>query len=480
MRRNESFGLGAIHADDELLDRLGRRDDVDSFESMGGLESLLAQWTAQIDTDAESVADRSGPWGLRGRGADSGAEVTPIVPRTVRIPMSRAAAVAGALVITMSGGGVAAAMTGQDVPLMSKFVASARPAAPEATPTSGQQLDDAVVAAIGSRLRAGQPQEARKIVSALEQIVGANPDPALAAKVDQLSQQVEQAEILAAGVPTSTSSPTDLPSVLAAIGPTTTVLGLPSSPVSALTTVTSGPLAPTTPTSTEQPPVVVPPTTPSISPDEPREGAPTTTPSTPSTGTSSPSTIPGVPTSPSGSGTSTSDPSTPSTPSTGSPTSGSTSSPTHGTSPTPSDTATSSGVRPTLPTPSAPVTGVSPSVPPTSAEPEEPATTPSPTPTPTAQPPSSSAPGGSTSVSPTTGTSDATSEPTSRTGSTSVSTTSVGTSKVTATKKARKKVLSRGGTSSQRVRSAAARPATSVPNRAVVPSTSTATSLPTS
>lgn len=63
MTRDESVGLGAIHADDDLLDRLGRRDDA----SFDGIEAMLASWTAQIDADARATADRSGPWGLRGQ-----------------------------------------------------------------------------------------------------------------------------------------------------------------------------------------------------------------------------------------------------------------------------------------------------------------------------------------------------------------------------------------------------------------------------
>ncbi|MDO5712645.1 MAG: hypothetical protein Q4P32_13040, partial [Micrococcales bacterium] len=324
MRRDESLGLGAIHADDELLDRLARRDDIESFD---GLEALLAQWTAQIDGDAEAVSDRTGPWGLRGRGGRAACEheLLPAVPRTVRVPVSRAAAIAGALVITMSGGGVAAALTGQDVPLMSSIVAKARPVAPVATSTSVQKIDDAVAAAVGSRLRHGQPQEARKIVVALQDIAGSNPDPIFAAQVQQLDQAVGQAEILAAGGPATTASPTDLPSVLA-LGPTTSVaLGLPSSPAAALISVTAGPLTPTTSGSVKQPPVAVTASPQSTDGDGPRRSQ-------------APSTSATIPATASGSGSSSSN-----SPVNGGPTAASTSGrPPHGTTSPPS------GTRPTI------------------------------------------------------------------------------------------------------------------------------------
>ena len=77
MTRDESLGLGAIHADDDLLDRIGRRDNA----SFDGLEAMLASWTAQIDADAAAMDDRTGPLGLRGKSpAVAGAIAPQIAP----------------------------------------------------------------------------------------------------------------------------------------------------------------------------------------------------------------------------------------------------------------------------------------------------------------------------------------------------------------------------------------------------------------
>lgn len=244
MNRDESLGLGAIHADDELLDRLGRRQEP----SDDGIELLLASWTAAIDVDEQAMADRTGPLGLRGQQTQAAQTVvlrerTRPAPRTIRIPGSRAAAVAAALALTMSGGGVAAAMTGQDVPLVPTFISKALsvPVVP-AEPTPTEKMDDVLSKAVENKLAAGQTQAAREIVQGMQAGLGPNSDPSLKAHIDSLDARVDQAMGAADPTATTTTSTTTTPALVAIAAPTT-ALGLPTSAVIATTVLTTGPLA---------------------------------------------------------------------------------------------------------------------------------------------------------------------------------------------------------------------------------------------
>ena len=98
--------LGAIRADDDLLDALGRREGV----AGDGLSGLLAAWTDEIDS------------GLRP--APTAARARPRILR-LRVRGHRVAAVVGVFALTMSGAGMAAALTGADLPLMSQLRAVA-------------------------------------------------------------------------------------------------------------------------------------------------------------------------------------------------------------------------------------------------------------------------------------------------------------------------------------------------------------------
>ena len=96
--------LGAIRADDDLLDALGRREGV----AGDGLSGLLAAWTDEIDSGL-----RSAPTVVQAR------------PRILRLRGHRVAAVVGAFALAMSGAGMAAALTGADLPLVSQLRAVA-------------------------------------------------------------------------------------------------------------------------------------------------------------------------------------------------------------------------------------------------------------------------------------------------------------------------------------------------------------------
>lgn len=88
------FGLDDIQADDAYLDRLANREEL----SGEGLDALLGAWVREIDNDAEEMAGTPMPWaGTPG-------------PKTRSLHVHRAAAVAGALVVTLSGGMAAVAL----------------------------------------------------------------------------------------------------------------------------------------------------------------------------------------------------------------------------------------------------------------------------------------------------------------------------------------------------------------------------------
>lgn len=93
MTGGNMFGLDGIQSDDELLDRLAARESDSDDE----LEALLGAWVREIEEDAEEVAGTPMPWMGQARPK----------PRSVKV--HRAAAVAGALVVTLSGGMAAVA-----------------------------------------------------------------------------------------------------------------------------------------------------------------------------------------------------------------------------------------------------------------------------------------------------------------------------------------------------------------------------------
>ncbi|STD03127.1 Uncharacterised protein [Dermatophilus congolensis] len=91
----ESLDLEQVRADDEFLDRLANRECA----SDEGLEALLGAWTREIDEDADEMAGTPPAW--------CGERLLP-KPRSLRA--TRVVAVAGAVVVTLSGGMAAVAL----------------------------------------------------------------------------------------------------------------------------------------------------------------------------------------------------------------------------------------------------------------------------------------------------------------------------------------------------------------------------------
>lgn len=94
MTGGNMFGLDGIQSDDELLDRLAAREPGSGDD----LEVLLGAWAREIEEEAEEVAGAPMPWMGQAR------------PKPRAVKVHRAAAVAGALVVTLSGGMAAVAL----------------------------------------------------------------------------------------------------------------------------------------------------------------------------------------------------------------------------------------------------------------------------------------------------------------------------------------------------------------------------------
>ncbi|WP_226346534.1 hypothetical protein [Agilicoccus flavus] len=249
MNRPDTLGFDRIRADDELLDRLGRRGSiagaVDPVRAgaagahpeprADGVEALLASWTAAIDRDAAADADLASiPLGVR-RTASAAAQATDgalapdVTPaagtrgatpvHAVRIRASRAVALAGAAVFVMSGGGVAAAVSGQDVPLVGRLVAAARPAlvpgADATTDAQSQAWASTVDRLVRERVDAKDFRAAEELLAIVPPAAAA--DPGVAAKVAELRAVVAAAQAQAAPV---TSSPTAPPAPSTTTDPT--------------------------------------------------------------------------------------------------------------------------------------------------------------------------------------------------------------------------------------------------------------------
>lgn len=264
-----SLGFGPIRDDDELLDRLGARLAVDD----NGLGDLLASWTRDIDDDCQRASQSVGPFGLSfGGGRGGGLPPGPPV-RTVRLKGSRALAIMGAVALTLSGGGVAAALNGNDVPPLTRLAGfAAGESADDVTsrPTSAanterQQWTDWVARAQRA-LDAGQVQRAEAIVElAQENLAQKQLGADLENKVADLQEEI----LKKAGVPVS---------------PTTVPMPTPGVP-----SPSTGPAWPTPPTPAPVPsaPSTTAPQTPEPSPtpstpqgSEPTSGTPSTSPST--------------------------------------------------------------------------------------------------------------------------------------------------------------------------------------------------------
>lgn len=240
-----ALGFGPIKDDDELLDRLGSRcaDDED------GMEALLVSWTASIDADEQESARGVGPLGLRpvpglggsGSGGSGGGDDSSV--RVVKVRRARAVAVLGALVLTVSGGGVAAAINQGDlVPLRTALQKAGVPVGAVAMPTTSSspempaEADPASVEALEeivdrarNAARSGEVEKAKGMLEAVRSV---------GAKGAAANEVTAAAERLEAWIDQS-------PSVVADSGPTKDPLAIAiaTSAVSSTATAASSPTA---------------------------------------------------------------------------------------------------------------------------------------------------------------------------------------------------------------------------------------------
>lgn len=274
------FDLEEIQADDALLDRLAARESG----SDDGLEALLGAWAREIDEDAVEMAGRPPRWS------------TDHMPKLRSLRLHRAAALAGAVVVTMSGGMAAVALSGQEGTLAGPvvFVQEAKEAFGRILP---QQ--PSTVATTDSTVPTGQeaiPPAGVAVVSgsgATEVAPGSAPlkpssglptptDPAESVDVVSGTVSATGADQVASGVvigPT-TSNPAQVPS--ASAGSSTAGGSTPAASSNPATvkpsTGTSGP-ATSTPTSTKSPePTAAETATSPAPPPDVKDEAPVTTP----------------------------------------------------------------------------------------------------------------------------------------------------------------------------------------------------------
>lgn len=251
-----ALGFGPIKDDDELLDRLGSR----SSDASDGLEGLFASWTASIDEDERVGAREIGPLGLRrvDLGDDS---VTPIAPRTrvVRVPRSRAVALVGALALTLSGGGVAAALTQVQSPLVTKaiqkatepitggLVALAAQPGPT-TPTSSPTVEAALEMVEKARQAAsnGEVAKAMGMMEVIRSLVPKdNAGEQVTAEVDKLEREISSSApgpVLVADAPSKHAESTT--ESLVTVAPTKTA----AAPTVVNPTTANAPAVPPSPT----------------------------------------------------------------------------------------------------------------------------------------------------------------------------------------------------------------------------------------
>lgn len=207
-----ALGFGPIRDDDEFLDRLGGR----RVESTEGLEGLLASWAASIDEDERDFSDCVGPWGLRpvpdlpedAYDDETGGVASPEV-RVLRVPRSRAVALLGALALTLSGGGVAAAINSTELhPVREAIERAARPAllavssgvsptvaAAPPTDAATQAAALAMVERAQAALDNNEVERARGMIEAIRGLIpiGAGDPQAteITARVDRLEQRLQ-------------------------------------------------------------------------------------------------------------------------------------------------------------------------------------------------------------------------------------------------------------------------------------------------
>ncbi|GAB49299.1 hypothetical protein [Mobilicoccus pelagius] len=303
--------FGPIRDDDELLDRLGDRRRG-SHGDRDDLEDMLAAWTARIDADEQEYAENVGPLGLRrvpGTVDDAPSRLT-----VVQVRRARAVAVLGALALTVSGGGVAAALTQHEFGPVRTVAAKAAEAAaivrgdvPTATQSPSAVSAAAVPQVVESIRHAVDTGDVQKAKGMLEVFRSLAPKDAAS---PEITQQVEElAKKIDAADPTIVAAPSVDKEVTATTASTGRPTGVPSSTVApSITTapLTTAPTAERTPSKTgattaEGTPQKTPDAT--VGPSAPTQAAPATpTPPAPlgsagggqTAGTGSPSTSVGT------------------------------------------------------------------------------------------------------------------------------------------------------------------------------------------
>lgn len=228
-----AFGFEPFKDDDELLERLSTREST----AEDGLEGLLASWTASIDEDYQQHISTVGPLGLRRTD-----ESTPRV-RVITVPRSRAVALVGAMALTLSGGGVAAALTGNDLPAIVHAIKQvAGPhlgEVPTDTPTT------AMLPSLVAQAQEVAPKDPSKALGMIEVIRSLAPKDAqgrqITQQVDDLASKIasQSAPSSAVAAPIPSKTATNAPSVSSSVSAPVVVAEAPSASAATSATASS-------------------------------------------------------------------------------------------------------------------------------------------------------------------------------------------------------------------------------------------------
>lgn len=205
--------LRGAHDDDLLLDRLGRREAVDA----DGIGGVLQAWVAAIDADSVSLSAPAPVMRVPDPGEVAEVAVLPSTRRSaagrlIRLSGSRLAAAATTAAL-VSGAGVAAALSGHEVPGVSTLLRTVGAPIPEATPT-GTPSESTAASGVG---RAQIQERSRRVLKPAELRTA----QAVINKVGLPALQIPQL-MLEMGVideAIASPSPTDVP-ILASASPT--------------------------------------------------------------------------------------------------------------------------------------------------------------------------------------------------------------------------------------------------------------------
>ncbi len=154
--------LDEIRQDDELLDALASR----SYQGSDPVAGALSGWAAGIDAEAAQMA----PLDLASMVPESAPETglppsqripaSPRIVKTVQVRGAKVVAILASTAVITSGAGVAAALTGYQVPVISTIVGATAQAASSAKDRQLKELERAE-----ESVKAGNRDEARKILA---------------------------------------------------------------------------------------------------------------------------------------------------------------------------------------------------------------------------------------------------------------------------------------------------------------------------